>query len=93
LPIRRQEALGDDRQKDDVMWFSVAPFIGNTADLANKLSKGRVVVYDKEVDELHVDLNPVEIIALRKEYDVLVLDRHGKDYLMLDEKGSQFKQR
>ena len=75
------------------MWFSVSPWVGKTSDLAAKLSNNRVVVYDEAIDELHVDLTDAEIIALRKEYDVLVLDRHGKNYLYLDTKGKQFQQR
>lgn len=76
-----------------VMWFSVTSWAGSNADLAKKLSGDRVVVYDEAVDELHVDLSPVEIVGLRKEYDVAVLDRHGKDYIILDDKGKQFRQR
>lgn len=75
------------------MWFSVSSWAGSTADLAKKLSTNHNTAYDEAVDELHAELSPLDIVGLRKLYDVAVLDRYGKDYIILDTKGKQFQQR
>jgi hypothetical protein len=81
------------------MWIAVNHYRMSIEDLAKILKEKYNFATNinptddpKDVDELCILVTENDIMELRHEFDVMILDRSGKDYLYLDDKGKRFGQ-
>jgi hypothetical protein len=84
------------------MWITVNTWMGNDREavdtLRHILGGDKITCGDFRKDgkcetEMCVNVVPTDFPVIWKYFDVMLMDRHGKDYMMLDKKNKRFSVR